>query len=142
MERSLVLSVSLGTGCYRHIQIGESASLMVLSNAILSAFDFDDDHMHAFFMNNRAWDADAAFVCPGGDLDGALGFTDKSKLSKFRLIKGDKFLYIFDFGDDWRFQIRVLRVIDEPTKSYVILKSIGQVSQYGDEFDQNDDEDY
>jgi len=142
MERSLVLSVSLGTGCYRHIQIGEDETLMALSSAILSAFDFYDDHMHAFFMNNRAWDSDAEFVCPGGDLDGARGFTDKVKLSKFRFIKGDKFLYIFDFGDDWRFQIKVLRVIDEPVKRYVILKSIGLVSQYGNEFDEDDDENF
>jgi len=71
-------------------------------------------------------------MCPGGDLDGALGFTDKVKLTKFRLIKGDKFMYIFDYGDDWRFRIKVLRVVDEPTARPFVLKSVGQISQYGD----------
>ena len=61
------------------------------------------------------------------------GYSDKVKLSKFRLCKGDKFLYLFDYGDEWRFQIKVLRVIDEPTKSPVVVKSVGEVSQYGDD---------
>ena len=140
MEKSLVLSVSAGTGCYRHIQIGEGATLFRLHEVILDSFEFSDDHMHAFFMNNRAWDDDTEYVCPGGDLDYARGFTDKVKLSKLHLSKGDKFLYIFDFGDDWRFQLKVLRLIDKPTKTPVILKCIGQISQYGYE-DWDEDED-
>ena len=137
MEKSLVLSVSAGPGCYRHIQISDNATLYKLHEAILDSFEFFDDHMHAFFMNNRAWDKDAEFVCPGGALDYAQGFSDKVKLSKFYLKKGDKFLYIFDFGDDWRFQIKVLRVIDESTKTPTVLKSIGLVSQYGEDEDEN-----
>ena len=139
MGKSLVLSVSAGAGCYRHIQIGEGASLLALSSAILDAFGFFDDHMHSFFMNNRAWDGEAEYMCPGGDLDGALGYSDRVRLSKFHLVKGDKFLYVFDYGDDWRFRISVLRVIDEPTVSPIILKSVGYISQYGDDQDEDDD---
>ena len=139
MVKSLVLSVSLGTGCYRHIQISEGATLYRLSSAILDAFDFYDDHLHSFFMNNRAWDSDYEYASSrGGELDGSRGFSDKARLSRFRLFKGDKFLYIFDYGDDWRFQIKVLRVIDEPTKLPLVLKSVGVISQYGD--NEDDDE--
>jgi hypothetical protein len=137
MAKSLVLSVSIGPGCYRHIQIGEGATLLALSSAILNAFGFFDDHMHSFFMNNSAWDGNAEYMCPGGDLDGALGFTDKVRLSKFRLTKGDKFMYVFDYGDDWRFRIKVLRVVDEPAARPLVLKSVGQISQYGDEGDED-----
>jgi hypothetical protein len=101
--------------------------------------------MHAFFMNNRAYDSTAEFACPGSDLEDVLGFSDKAKLSGFNLAKGDKFLYVFDFGDDWRFKIRVLRVIDEPTKMPAVLKSVGQIKQYndGDDYDEEeDDEDF
>lgn len=48
---SYVISVSAGTGCYRHIQISKSATLYRLHKAIISAFDFEDDHAHAFFMD-------------------------------------------------------------------------------------------
>ena len=139
MEKSLVLSVSAGPGCYRHIRISENATLFRLHETILDCFDFFDDHMHAFFMDNRAWCNDANFICPGGDLDFAQGFSDKVKLSRFHLGKGDKFLYIFDFGDDWRFQIRVLRIVDEPTKTPIVLKSVGEINQYGDEDDEDGD---
>lgn len=46
--KSYVVSVSLGTGCYRHIRIGEQETLDRLHEVILDAFDFDDDHAHAF----------------------------------------------------------------------------------------------
>ncbi|MCL2707256.1 MAG: plasmid pRiA4b ORF-3 family protein [Dehalococcoidia bacterium] len=141
MEKSLVLSVTVGTGCYRHIQISEDATLSDLSSAILDAFEFFDDHLHAFFMNNRAWDETEQYVCSEDDSDYARGFTDKVKLSKFSLRKGNKFLYIFDYGDDWQFQIRVLRVISEPTKTPLVLKSVGEVSQY-DYDEDNEDEDF
>jgi hypothetical protein len=140
MEKSLILSVSLGTGCYRHIKISWSATLYTLHQAIIRSVGFFDDHLHSFFMSNRAWDSDAEYVCPGSEPDGARGFSDKVKLSSFRLSKGDKFLYIFDYGDDWRFQIKVLRIIDEPTIMPVVLKSVGAVSQYSYDEDENDDD--
>jgi hypothetical protein len=138
MAKSLVLSVSIKPGCYRHIQIGENATLYELSSAILNSFDFDDDHLHSFFMNNQPWDEDYEYSSPHGD--SSCGFTDEVKLSEFHLQKGSKFLYIFDYGDDWRFHISVLHVVDEPTKNCIELKRVGEVCQYGYE-DEYEDED-
>jgi len=138
MEKSLVLSVSIARDCYRHIQISESATLYDLHETIQESFDFDNDHMHAFFMNNRAWDRSCEYICPDAEeLDGVRCFSSEVKLSKFNLIKGSKFLYIFDFGDNWRFQIKVLRVVDAPVKDPSVIKSVGEVSQY----DYDDDSD-
>ena len=58
---SYVISVSAGTGCYRHIQISQGATLFRLHRAILAAFDFEDDHAHAFFMDNHCWSRNNAF---------------------------------------------------------------------------------
>ena len=140
MEKSLVLSVSVRPGCYRHIQISENATLYDLHKEIMYSFDFDDDHMHVFFMNNRAWDRNAEYICPGGSLGYEKNTSDKVKLSNFHLKKGDKFLYIFDFGDEWRFQIKVLQVIDGLTKTPVVIKSVGMVNQY--RCDEDDNEEY
>jgi hypothetical protein len=143
MGNSVLLSVSLGTGCYRHIQISENATLYELSSVILAAVGFDDDHLHSFFMNNRAWDSEYEYVRPSeGDLDGVRGYSDEVELSNFRLRKGDKFLYLFDYGDEWRFQVKVLRVIDEQTETPIILKSVGVVYQYGSDEDDEDDGEY
>lgn len=60
--KSYVISASLGAGCYRHIRIGDQETLDRLHELILDAFDFDDDHAHAFFMDDRYWsDARAYF---------------------------------------------------------------------------------
>ena len=59
---SYVISVSAGTGCYRHIQISANAALYKLHQAILKAFEFEDDHLHAFFMDNKRWSEWDMFV--------------------------------------------------------------------------------
>ena len=59
-NKTYIISVSAGTGCYRHIKIAADATLESLSTEILDAFDFMDDHAHAFFMDNHSWsDADS-----------------------------------------------------------------------------------
>lgn len=49
----MVISVSLGTGCYRHLKISDQAKLEELNDEILDAFEFINDHASAFLMNNR-----------------------------------------------------------------------------------------
>ncbi|MCL1803948.1 MAG: plasmid pRiA4b ORF-3 family protein [Eubacteriaceae bacterium] len=139
MSQSIVLSVSLGTGYYRHIQLGVENTLEDLSTAILKSFQFDNDHLHSFFMNNRAWDSSMEYVCSLCDLSMARGYSSEAKLSRFRLKKGAKFLYLFDYGDEWRFTIKVLRYTEEQTDMPIVLRSVGEVSQYGDD---DDDDDY
>ena len=36
-----------------------------------------------------------------------------------------KFKYLFDFGDEWRFQCRVMRELEEKTKSFRVIKAVG-----------------
>ena len=129
-EKSLILSVSAGTTCYRHIQINENATLMKLHSAILFSFGLDSDHQHSFFIKNRDRSKSAKYINTGGDLDDANGFTKNVKLSKFNFNKDDKFLYRFDFSGGWRFQIKVLSTINELTKSPYVLKKVGELSQY------------
>lgn len=127
MVKSYVISVSLGTGCYRHIQISASATLGKLHRVILSAFGFSDDHQHAFFMNNRLWEPfDAYFSTP---FDEGTMLTSQKKLKQLKLEKGDKFKYLFDFGDEWVFQCKVLRELDIPTDIPGVIRSVGAAPQ-------------
>ena len=138
---SYVISVSLGTGCYRHIQISANATLYKLHQAILKAFDFEDDHEHAFFMDNHVWSsADAYFSSSMGARD---RLTKKYTLKKLRLAKGQKFKYLFDFGDEWEFQCKVLRELDEITDIPGIIRSVGESpEQYPgwEEYEEDDEE--
>ena len=156
-KRSYVFSVSLGTGCYRHIRVDGRETLEMLSSYILQAFDFVEDHAHAFFMDNKAWsDMDCYYM----DLaaDGDCRHTCDYKLMDLQVatyIKipsisthssnhlypsgskslevGHKFKYVFDFGDDWRFDCKVLKIIDEETEIAHIVRSKGEPPlQYND----------
>ena len=144
--KSYVISVSLGTGCYRHIKIDADSALSQLSSAILDAFEFDDDHMHAFFMDNRAWSQNPkACYWSNGDDGMTVNVnpgTNEVSLRDVQLTVGQKFLYLFDFGDEWRFSCRVLKILDEQTKKPQVVRSVGGApKQYGN-FDFEDwDED-
>jgi hypothetical protein len=128
-------------GCYRHIQISEDATLYALHRAILDSFDFDNDHLHSFYMSNRPWDRMSEYSSPTNDFVDHQHHSDVVSLSNFNLQKGDKFLEIYDFGDCWHFQIRVLRVLDEPTELTAILKTVGHIDQYRNYDDEYEDED-
>lgn len=121
---SYVISVSAGTGCYRHIQISKSATLYKLHKVIINAFDFEDDHAHAFFMDNHYWSGHAAFFSM--KMHGDERLTKSYKLEKLNLTKGDQFKYVFDFGDEWRFQCKVLRELEEQSDLPRIIRSVGE----------------
>ena len=121
---SYVISVSAGTGCYRHIQISKSATLYKLHKAIIDAFDFEDDHAHAFFMDNHYWSGNAAFFSM--KMHGDERLTKSYKLEKLNLSKGDQFKYLFEFGDEWRFQCKVLRELDEQLDIPCVIRSMGE----------------
>lgn len=136
---SYVISVSLGTGCYRHIQISKSATLFRLHKAILEAFEFEDDHAHAFFMDNRIWSQYDAYYSMKMDSHDRL--TKGRKLEKLNLKKGSQFKYVFDFGDEWRFQCKVLRELEEDTKTPLVIRSVGESPEQYPDWKEDEDED-
>lgn len=123
-KQSYVISVSLGTGCYRHIQISCDSTLLELHWAILDAFDFTDDHAHAFFMDNKKWSEFDCYYVEG--IEEYYRTTNRYNLNQAGLYKGKEFKYIFDFGDEWTFQCKVLRIIEKSTDKPVIIRSKGE----------------
>jgi len=132
MNQSAVLSISIATGIYRHLQISLKATLYELHEAIIESIGFDDDHLHAFYMSNKAWDLMTEYITPRAEVAEGLGFTDEIHLEAFNLDTGSQFMYIYDFGDEWRMKIKVLRLVDTPTDKPRLIKSKGAVEQYPD----------
>lgn len=136
---SLVISVAYQSGCYRHIRISESATLFDLHSAIIDAFGFIDDHAHAFFMNNIAWDERAGYYA---NFIKGKRHTNNYSLQDLNLEIGDKFKYIFDFGEEWCFQCKVLKKLEEDTEKAQVVRSKGEMPpQYEYDEDFEDDED-
>ena len=129
---SYVISVSQGKGCYRHIQISSSATLEELHTAILIAFDFMDDHAHAFFLDNHLWSEDDCYYA--SFLEDEDCFTDEFKLSEVGLTIGQPFKYVFDFGEEWVFQCKLLRIVPEATRTPLFIRMVGEpIPQYDEE---------
>lgn len=137
---SFIISVSLCKGCYRHIQISASAKLYRLHKTILKAFEFDDDHMHAFFMDNKLWSPAMSFMSSGA---GGKRTTKGCSLGQFFFDKGYAFKYLFDFGDEWVFQCKILREVEEDVATPLIIKAVGdpppQYPDYDDYYEEYDE---
>ncbi len=128
-----------GRDVYREINIMGVETLDKLCQVILKSFDFTDEHLYEFCMNNRMYDRDNYQSDP--EYRGQP--STKSKIYTLRLTKGQKFSLHYDFGDDWMFVINVQKIIDskEAVKPFV-SKFKGQITQYPDWDDYDyDDED-
>lgn len=136
--KSYVISVSLGTGCYRHIRISGNCTLQSLHETIVDSFGFFDDHAHAFFMDNKAWSNRDSYYADMAAEQGER-VTGKYRLNQLGLYKGKAFKYVFDFGDEWMFQCKVLRTEDKDAGEAVVIKSKGEAPpQYGEDLDEDD----
>jgi len=96
-----------GRRVWKHIHIPESETLDVLATAIIDAYDdLDDDptHLYQFYFSKRPWDPDqTTFVHPAADGMKA----DKIKLSHLRLSPSQTFNFLYDFGAERRFKVKV-----------------------------------
>lgn len=144
VKMAFVISVSLQKGCYRHIQITQEATLEELSSVILQAFAFEDDHVHAFFMDNVAWsDADCYYMDPMDEEEDDNERHTCDYVLRQVMRVGSKFKYVFDFGDNWQFQCKVLseKPWDAPSSQdtqlgsfALVLREVGEApAQYGEE---------
>ena len=59
-------------------------------------------------------------------------------MERVGLEKGQKFKYLFDFGDEWLFQCKVLRVLEEETTGAEVIRSVGDSPQQYPMYDEED----
>lgn len=102
----LKVSLEWNKRVWRVVEILDAHTLDDLHHAIQTAFGWDDDHMYAFFLSGRAWDAAAEIVRPYRNVEPPTA--DEVTMADLELQPGRRFLYIFDFGDELRHTIEVL----------------------------------
>ena len=120
---SYLFSVAVAPEITRDIRIAADATFADLSGAILKAFDFDDDHLHVFFMSGRLRDQSTAIYCEY--VDYAEIFSSEVRLNDLNMRCGKQFLYLFDFGDEWRFECRLKDKLVEHTDEPTVVASVG-----------------
>lgn len=107
-EGVYTFKVSLDRNTWAKIKMSAKHTLNDLHNYIQEAFDFANDHMYSFFMDGRAWSHNK-FTCPMGN-EGP--YADEVMIGEIGLYKKQRILYLFDFGDEWRFDIEVFDIED------------------------------
>ena len=123
---------------YRVFQISGDATFDELCAAILNLFDFDASHLYQFCMNDNIYDDDN-LQCPYCEDCGPRD-TSNTTLDDVGLSKGTKFLFHYDFGDNWMFNITVAKVLDDFSSSdVIIIREKGKLSQYCDEDEELDE---
>lgn len=121
-------------GIWRKIELKALQTLENLHDAIQGALDWDNDHLYSFFMDNKfnSRDDDMEYTSPH-EPEGRK--TADVPVGIFGFEKGQKFAYLFDFGDEHRFEIEVidLGTVQEGKKYPVLLESKGKSpEQYPD----------
>ena len=81
------------------IEIDDSSTTEDLHYVIQQAVEFDDDHLYEFYLanSNRSYNRDIISTYEDAD---TIKLT-----SIFPLPKGKKLFYLFDYGDNWVFQV-------------------------------------
>lgn len=95
---------------YKVIEIKSTQSLEDLAQSIISNFGLDFGHLYSFFMNNKAYDADYEITCPFNNT--TKNITPRFKINKLSLEPKQKFMFLYDFGDDITFEVEFLNTTD------------------------------
>jgi hypothetical protein len=133
-------------GVHRTIAVRADQTLAVLHDALGAAFEWDDDHLYAFWLSGKFWGRDdTEYVHPvalefdpfaGWDLPLATPRrrSAEQRLDRLGLIKGQRIAYVFDFGDEWRVRLTVREIVADDGAAYPrVLKSVGNAPpQYVD----------
>jgi hypothetical protein len=132
---------------YREIEIGGRKTLSDLAEAIVHAFDFEFDHAFGFY--SKLTGQDVMRSQPKYELFADMGEqTDAKSVRKTRVADafpdvGHTMLFMFDYGDDWRFVVQVIGVGQKAAKARYpkVLRKVGRApEQYGSWEDDEEDE--
>ena len=130
-----VFPAGAGKQVYRVIEMSGEHSLDDLCRIILSSFDFIDEHLYEFCMDNRMYSDYSYQSNPEGGEP-----STRVKLDKLGLMIKQKFSLHYDFGDDWMFTITVQNITETAEKTAPrVIKEKGAMEQYPDWEEDEDD---
>jgi hypothetical protein len=100
---------------WRRVQVRSDITLKVLHRVLQLAMGWHDAHLHAFNIKGESY----------GDPEDEFGLDEKKfRLNRLNLEEKDKFIYEYDFGDDWVHEILLEKIlpVDEKTQYPICLK--------------------
>ena len=132
-----VYPAGMGRRAYRVIEVPGTDTLDSLCSFILSSFDFIQEHLYEFNMDNKMYGSALSYQCEPER--GAP--STRVSIDKLNLVKGQTFSLHYDFGDDWMFAIHVQKIEEASGKvKRAVVSSKGKVEQYPDWDDEDEEE--
>lgn len=125
-----LFKISLGR-VWRRIAAPALNTLDQLAGAILSAFEFDSDHLYCFEVENR-FGLQLQINHPAMEEP---PFAEEVRIGELPLGPGDAMVFRYDFGDNWEFTVLLEEITapDARRKKPVILEKQGKTpAQYRD----------
>jgi Plasmid pRiA4b ORF-3-like protein len=122
----------------REIEIGDSSNLYEFAEAIVHAYGFEFDHAFGFFSrtgndylhSERKYELFADMEDIAADHPESLNVRH-TRVSDVWKILGDTMTFLFDYGDEWRFTVQLVRFgVAESKRTYPrILKKTGRAPE-------------
>jgi hypothetical protein len=105
---------------WRELELRADQTMADLGESIPPAFGFDDDHLWSFFLSGKPWDRASEYArIAGDDLLEAGRKRLASRLRARDAPAGREFLFLFDYGDEWHFGVKLARTGEiEPGAAY------------------------
>jgi hypothetical protein len=101
-----VFRVSPYKDVWRLLALSSDHTLEDLAQEILRSVNFDNDHLYEFIYRDRF--GGTVRVMHPACREGL--FTDEVELGGLELIPGQSMTFHYDFGDDWRFDVKLERI--------------------------------
>jgi hypothetical protein len=120
-DTTRIFRASLKSKLYREIEIEGSRSLSDLAEAIVGAFDFDFDHAFGFYskltgpyhQSPEQYELFADMEDTESDAESVGG----TKVAQAFATVGKTMLFVFDYGDEWRFQVQLTALGEKKPKT-------------------------
>jgi len=102
---------------WRIIDIKGNQMLSSLHKAIFNAFDRFEEHQYSFFLKNKPYDKENEYASPGIGTDETSKLASRIRIDSVELYGGRKFLYLFDYGDEWWHNVELISVTQRVTRA-------------------------
>ena len=116
-----IVRASLKPRLYRDVEIESTASLRDLAEAIVMSFDFDFDHAFGFYSERteryRQSPEKYELFADLGEADPGVGSVERTLVAKAFPKVGRKMLFVFDYGDEWRFELELIKFGEKKPKT-------------------------
>ena len=123
---------------FRVLSIPNLFTLSKFANVILESYEFELDHMYGFYDNLNNWaQSDEFYVMEEEENPGNCnGFVNQVTVSEVFNRPEKKMLFVFDFGDEWKFTVEYLKQENPEGKVKLaasVIESVGDAPpQYPD----------